>query len=716
MECRLLFRNPLFASLPAVYAVLFTIMMLSEGVDHNLYTIAYRFHTIGHTMTLGPAMLIGILSIRRDVLSRSFEWNHSLPVSFLTMLSSKYAVNLLYLSLFTIPTALIFYTISVSHGIDGGVAMDYAMRFAVQYQVSYMVTLALAMLLGASIPNRIVYLIGFCAWMFGTFFMEIFIIYQLRWFPAEVLHLNQFFFQLGALDQENWNYALRLEDDRRSRPFVLAFTLLLLGVTLLLLSRKRPTMHAKSVWAAVVAAVVLAGAMLVPYADLWRDRYAQTDGKRYNRPVVPSDITMASSKRMFTISAYDLELKRLPNDELHMIARLTIPAAELVGMSELPLTLNRFFDLERVRVQGSDADYRRQWEQLTVMLPDGIREDIEVELAYEGKVMDFRPDFTTYQFAAFSIGEEVKLEGHMAWYPLPGHQDVYLREGSARPNIISLARDYGVQRFSIGDMKLTVEGYPNTLYSSLKEVERRPGHQVFEGKGIGQNVSLFGGRDWIEVRRPDLPLKVVTTPYMERSAKDTLNELKEKYDYFAAWFPQIPNEIDTFLYLGQGIDRPRAEHAIVLSSFQYGGYMPGEWMNDLLFGGQSGYFFEYEHPERDVRDKITSLFWYVYYVEEKGLSDEQLRGAYAYLRSVQQLLFKNGEGSGDLQNRIGIGMARQVRRALEEGKSKQVKELLMQYYEQGLRFPDTERYPGLKPEAPVPYEEWQKRWKLAIGE
>ena len=221
LELRLLFGNPLFASLPIIYAILFIIMMLQaasgNGPNHNLYTAAYSFHMLGHTMTLGPAMLIGILSIRRDVRRRSFEWNHSLPVSFFTLLSSKYVVSLLYFSLFTLSTSVIFYILSVSQGIAGHIAMMHTMQFAVQYEVSYMVTLALAMLLGASIPNRIVYLIGFCAWMFGTFFMEIYIISELRWMPAQVFHLNQFFLQSNRFEYENWGYDLFGEDLMSSR-------------------------------------------------------------------------------------------------------------------------------------------------------------------------------------------------------------------------------------------------------------------------------------------------------------------------------------------------------------------------------------------------------------------------------------------------------------------------------------------------------------------
>ncbi len=718
LECRLLFGNPVFASLPVIYAILFAMNMLNSGggTEQNLYTMAYKFHMLGHTMTLGPAMLIGILSMRRDVLRRSFEWNHSLPVSFLTLLSSKYAVSMLYLSLFTLPTAFIFYTISISQGIAGGIAMHYTMQFAMQYEISYMVTLALAMVLGASIPNRIVYLIGFCAWMFGTFFMDIFIITQLGWYPAEVFHLNQFFIQSEALQYENWSYALISADISRSRWFVLAFTGLLLAVSLLLLNRKRPTMHVKRIWAAAVAALVLAGAIFMPYGSLWAERYEQLGSKLSDPSIGLTDDPVPAT--IFTVSSYDLELKRLPNDNLRVTARLRIPAGELAGKSELPLTLNRFFTLERVRIQGNDAPYRRRGEMLTISLPANSRQEIEAELVYFGSVMDYRTDYSRNDFAAFSLGDEVKLEGHMAWYPLPGHQHVYLKQVETSSPYITLARRYGIQRYSVGDMKLKVEGYSKPLYSSLKEVERGPGYQIFESKGIGQNVSLYGGSFWTEVHRPDFKVRIVTTPYLEKWAEGLLTELKGKYDYFAAWIPGMSTDIGTILCLGQGIEWPHAEHSLILSSREYTYFssnLPGEWVNYMLFGDQPAYYGNYEHPEQDVRNKIGSLFWYVYYIEEKGLSDKQLRSAYGHLRSVQELLFKNGDGT-DPQNKIGIGMARQVRRAMKEGKAEQVKKVLAHYYGHGLQFPDTERYPAMKPEAPVTYEEWVKRWKQTVGE
>lgn len=722
LELRLLFGNPLFASLPVIYAILFIVMMLQaaggNAPNHNLFTAAYSFHMLGHTMTLGPAMLIGILSIRRDVCRRSFEWNHSLPVSFFTLLTSKYAVSLLYFSLFTLSTSVIFYILSVSQGIAGHVAIMHTLQFALQYEVSYMVTLALAMLLGASIPNRIVYLIGFCAWMFGTFFMEIYIISELRWMPAQVFHLNQFFLQSTRYEYENWGYGLFSKDITTSRWFVLAFTFLLLTICLFLLNRKRSTMLRKAGWFAMLGAAVITIAAAVPYGTLWADRYAQIDARLADPSLTYIDD--AEVTFFYQVSSYDIKVKRLPNDELRITAKLTIPSAEIKGMKQLPLTLNRMFKLERVQLQGIDARYSRQGERISVkMVSDGGGEDTQVELEYRGKVMDFMDGYSNEEFAAYSVGPEVKLEGHLAWYPLPGYQNVYVKSsnGDYPPKYIYLGSDYGQLRYSTGNIQLEVEGYPVLLFTGLKELERRPGYQRFEDRGIQQNISLYGGRFWKEVRHTDLPITIVTTPYLEKAVVPIQRELKQKYDYFSKWAPEFNTKAAKILYLGQGFRYTRVDNRVILSSNQYTynfKNLSGEWMNSILFGNQDGFYYYDEQPERDMRGKIASLFWYVYYVEEKGLSDKQLRAAYGNLRSVQQLLFKNGRGD-DPQNRIGIGMARQVRKALEEGKGSQVKELLVHFYRQGLMLPIPTQDDSLHPEQPISYKEWKQAWESIMN-
>ncbi|WP_052759619.1 hypothetical protein [Paenibacillus sp. DMB20] len=176
LELRLVLGNVFLAALPVLYAGIYLGVMLNiaGSPEPDVYSQMYEFNAFAHTLTLGPAMWLGILTVRRDIRRPSFEWNRSLPVSFHMLLSAKYAVGQVYMILFTIPAAVTFYAVSVAQSIDQSVALRHALNLALQYEISYLVTFALAMLLGVCLQNRMVYLIGFCAWMFGTFFMDIF--------------------------------------------------------------------------------------------------------------------------------------------------------------------------------------------------------------------------------------------------------------------------------------------------------------------------------------------------------------------------------------------------------------------------------------------------------------------------------------------------------------------------------------------------------------
>ncbi|MFH0071025.1 hypothetical protein [Peribacillus sp. NPDC056705] len=294
---------------------------------------------------------------------------------------------------------------------------------------------------------------------------------------------------------------------------------------------------------------------------------------------------------------------------------------------------------------------------------------------------------------------------------------MYLKDTAEMPSRIFTGGSNGLMAYSYGDMRLTVKGYDHHIYTGLVELERRPGYQQFAQNGITQNLSLFGGGNWIEVQKTGLPYRFVTTPYMKNATIGLAEDLQLKHDYFSSWLPSFRSGIDTILFLGQGSNLSRQHDHIVLSiQDRYNpANLAGEWMNNILFGSQASLGYGYENPERDVRGKISSLFWYLYYIEEKGLSDRQLRSAYMNLRSVQELLFKNGSGT-DPQNKIGITMATKVRRALLEGKGDQVKQILTHFYQQGLMLPSTNSNPLRPLEEPISYSQWEREWERVMND
>ncbi len=723
LEFRMVFGNLLFLSFPVIYAVLFLSYALSTSnyVNPQLYTMLYEYYSMFHTLSLGPAMLLGILTIRRDIKRSSFEWNRSLPVSFGMLLSSKYVVGIIYLSLFTLSASIIFYVVSTGYGIDGSVAMQHTINIVVQSEISYMVTFALAMLLSVCIPNRVVYLIGFCAWMFGTLFMDIFLINELGFFSLKTFHLNQFFLQDNPFSSETWGYQLFGEEILHSRVFVLAFTLLLLAVSLLILNRTRPTMNLKWCWLGAAGAAMIAVATFAPYNSIWQERYAGIDEK-VNDSTIRLSGTKFSEDVKLIVSKYDIKLKRKADNMLQFQVELEIPAKEWSGKSSFPLTLNRSFQVSKVLVQGAETTYHRQGERLNVEIPNEAVGELTIEVHYAGEIMDFLHEYNNERYPAFSVGDEVNLPKYMAWYPLPGYQDVYVKSESGQDRIFTGYR-FNSMYFPPADMTLTVEGYSAPLYTGIQELERKEGYQRFEGKDV-MGLSLFGSEGWVEVKEEGIPITVVTTQYTLENARLLLKELKGKYDYFKEWIPDLELMSDAIkiLYFGTTVENLQAENSLVdngliLSSrtifYHSGSGLPGEWMNAILFGSQEEFdmYSESDQVEKDVRARISSLFWYLYYREAEGVSDKELRNQYGWARSIQVLTMKDTDYDS---KGIGRKMLNQVSKALSEGKDAEVKELLLYFYNKGIRQPSERNNTFLKEQA-ISYEEWKLEWDRIVG-
>lgn len=718
LELRLLLRNPFYAALPVLFTLLYGVIVLelSSESASSFYSSMYNFTSIAHTITLGPAMLIGILAVRRDIRKPSFEWNRVLPVSFHLLLSAKYVVAQLYMLLFTLSAAVIFYSRLVSTGAHENYAIRYVGNLALQFEISYLVTVALAMLLAVSIPNRAVYLIGFCGWMFGTFFMELFLIDQAGLSFLKTFHLSQLFVNDSLAGYENWGYELIKPELWKSWRFVLAFTLLLLLTSLLLLNRLRPTMHQRWCWMLTVSAAILAAGALVPYASLHWER-SQHHARLMADPAVRSiDLPPRPWDAGLSVSSYDISLVREENDMLRFQVKMTVPPSSYKGRNAFPMTLNRIFKVEGILVQGSDAEFRQQGDRLSIRIPPEMKGNMQIEVWYSGTILEYARQYQNEIYTFFSVGQEVHLPKHMAWYPLAGVQDIYLK----REDADTIHWNTYSRQYPPADMKLTVEGYSLPVYAGIQEVESKPSYQRFEGNEV-RGLSLYSSRDWIELKSEKIPITVITSPLSERYVRGMLDEVEKKYAYFEEWIPELGNKKIQILHarnkypdrILETSNRLIISNGIYYNHSQEFSSLPGEWMNAILFGNQAGYgqYGGSTKAKVDVRDRISSLFWYMYYRQEQGLSDRELVQNYNWTRSVSLLLYKNND---DDPTGIGRKMSAQVSHALRRGQEREVREVLLYFYRKGLTLPTEEENLFIR-EQPIPYSEWLQKWEEIVG-
>lgn len=717
-ELRMMFRNPWLLALPLLFGLLlFWNLGKVTGPYGGFYDDAYTLLALMNTLSLGLVMLLGVLTVRRDVRRAAYEWSAALPVSYAARISAKYLAGLLYFTPFTVLAGAAFAWASARTGVAPGVTWEYTAFFTISYEVSYIVTLALAMLLAVCIGNRVVYLIAFCAWMFGTFFMDLFLLSRSGLFYLSVFHLSRLFLT-GDMSAEAWGIHLISDELTASRWFVLAFALLLLVACVLILNQLRPTKRRWASWMAGGLALLLAAGAFVPYGLIWKERYAQYEAKVHDPSVKTEDQFRDEKSADFRISSYDIDLKRETNDRLQIQLRLKIPAGQLdEGARELPLTLNRAFNIKRVKVNGTEVSFAHRGEALTVHLKEAPKSALEVELEYSGKVEDYVPtDFTQGAFYAFVKGENVLLPEFIAWYPLAGHRSVYLKEEFNRSKL-QLATDYlnwDRRRFPPAEVHLHVSGFKTPLYANLTETGRDGDEQTFASKDV-TDIRLLGG-NFIELSHPGVPVNMITVPYKERLAGELLEKWADMHAYFTSWVERYQPKLDTVQYFW--IDDPHTPTSERKNDRTYYMYwMNGEpeadavsLMDNMLLGTMAGDAWLGQTSE-DVRQQIRSLMWYLYYREHKGYSEEELKTGAPGNRLYY--LFNNPHENDP--DGLALRMVREVGRAFDEGKQKQVKQVLNYFYDKGLEIepPETETAPL---QNRIPYEEWEREWKKVMGE
>ncbi|WP_334076194.1 MULTISPECIES: hypothetical protein [Paenibacillus] len=713
-ELAMLFRNPWLPALPVFFALLNGWTLSRVSPDQNLFQEAYNMHALIQIMTLGLVMFLGILSVRRDIRRPSYEWSAVLPVSYGTKVSAKYLAGVLYCSLFTLAAAGLYAWFSGRQGVLPEITREYTTFFAMTYEVSYLVTFALAMLLAIAIPNRVVYLIGFCAWMFGTFFTDIFLIDKAGLDLLRTFHLNRLFITEGA-PIDAWGIDVLGNELFYSRTFVLSFTLLLLAVGVTVLDRIRPTKHKLAVWTAGGLALLLAAGAFVPYGLIWKERY---DGYRAKLAdpgleMMEEDAPEGKQTDMFAIEGYDITLKKRKGDFLDLQAVLDIPAGELSGRSEIHLTLNRSFQVKEAKINGESAPFTHNGERLAIQLPEAGDAALKVEVAYGGTLFDYAPGFQGQgSVYAFAKGKSLFLPGYIAWYPLPGYQSVYVktRHGKKSPGI-ELGSVFQMLVQGNTSLKLKAEGFAYPLYTSIPETKRQEGAQLFEGQ-IRDGLSLFGG-SFTELTEPGFPGKVVTSPYDQRFGNLVLQRWQDMYGYFTGWVDHFKPRLTQLLYLPSYsyISYSVENQAYIMPNALDTEYLAKMVMNEMLLGSRRD-----EDPNRnvqeDIRLQLRALMWYVYLREEEGFSAETLaqgeEGAYL----IYELYSNEKENDPD---RLGLRMMNQVAEALDQGKYKQVKEILNVFYAKGLEVRNSNDEAAGE-EGKIPYTEWERIWKRVMGQ
>jgi hypothetical protein len=296
--------------------------------------------------------------------------------------------------------------------------------------IMYAVVLGWA--IGVFFRGRVSYFIGFLLWfvhVYGGFLVLNSIL------PQSIFALPNFLLMdyesMGFMD-EVWGF-LRDSSIWLHRAFYLALTGLLLGCILGVVKSRRKEKVGR-VWvnglivicllatlSTAISYGIVRGKHIEAYQD-WEDE-------------VESQLAQTTSDpAAFSITDYDLTVRYKEQDaSLEVIALLDIQSEQSSkAVDRLEMTLNPAFEVDKVLVNGTQAQLKREGYGLSIHLaePLGQNERVKVQLAYTGKMNDWRLIRPFGQSAPKLVpayatsSSQVYLPGSAGWYPIPGKHNL----------------------------------------------------------------------------------------------------------------------------------------------------------------------------------------------------------------------------------------------------------------------------------------------------
>ncbi len=733
LELSFLFKSWIFTPLPSLYFIWLLLSMNTnqEGIHGNLYRTTYETtHSLIFILVTGLCILIGVYLIRRDVGNESFEWHQSFPVSNFIFISAKFVSALLYMTIFTVLMSATYFLFATSENIAIEETAMTIQFFFIQYEVTFLISLSLGMLLSVLIKNRFVYLIAFCAWMFGTLFMEIFIINQGELFYLKAFHLTYLFVD-SVLINGTWGIQLMKEEIQLQRLFVTTVAAFLLVLIIFILNIRRPHQYDR-LWRGLL--ILSAGLVILsylPYASFWNERMREFSEIKEESPFITSGQDGEHSYMTFPplphpdgllekegalyqpdrfdIKQYDLSINQQKGDSLYVEAYLTLPEAEFSTNDVIKFTLNQTFKVKNVMIDHQPVPFTRENDFITISLPDQTNTPV-IQLDYEGTYKLWASNYGQEFYPGYVGHDQIIMPSQSAWYPLPGHQYLYDINGQSQTNV-------GLNNRA--DFNVTVTT-PSPTFGTIEEHQSPNGTYKLHGKTA--KLDLYSG-DLVAITSDHFPFSIVTTSYNRKRAQTFMAELDKRLLY-------------TDYYLTKEIEPMSHLFILPVENIRWANYMRQQGFIDQNYLLSESSFYQLDEPyllklllQINLLHDSTEIYGY----EDGELVTSAILSAYTYLYEVEH---GNEERASAIKGMVitlkeDIPMENyseeeikanrvftMIKTAIESGKEKQVKEVLNRIYSEEWIDPGFPSDFSLfrEPSTLISYEEWQQIWDEIMQE
>ncbi|MCA1319830.1 hypothetical protein LC085_07875 [Bacillus tianshenii] len=550
LELTFIFKNWLFLIAPLLYLVSIYIWFTFQGPYQAAQPILQRtneFLAVGHTVSLGVMFLASVLSIRREKQTVMLDWTNSLPTSYRGIILAKFSAINLYSLIYTIIFLVSFIVMGMVQDEQLDFLVDHGSVLALQSQVSYLVSIALGMFLAAMIPNRIVYIITFCAWMFGTFFMEGFIIQRYHLYYLKTFHLSQFF--LAQYLSEGWAFDMAQKEALRSRVFVVFFGLLLLSLTVWRAGTNRLSSKKRSAAFSVFIILGVTIASAAPYTSLWIEKVKKSE-KLFHYAV--NQENLEESNIDFTsflkTENYSLDVKRVGDSAIRVDSEIIIDSLK---ENHLTFTLYPTFEIEAIKWNGKELDYQRENSNVTLENLE-ISPSNTLSVTYQGTMNEWGYSYSDEKNFAFLQDDNMFLPSYIAWYPIIGEIPVYEKyvNGSAE-NLFTnyyhrsaeLSQNIPKTNFSV-----TLVGFEQPIFGTFEESSRQPDGSIRITSNTTPGLTLFSQAGLVEKELSFGTSMISMEKHMEQ-IEGELAELEGVLPYLNSWLTISNSYKEKFVYL-----------------------------------------------------------------------------------------------------------------------------------------------------------------------
>lgn len=590
LELNFLFKNWLFIIGPLLYLVSIYIWLTLQGPYQREQPFLQRtneFLAVGHTVTLGVMFLASVLSIRREKQTVMLDWTNSLPTSYRGIIFAKFSAINLYSLIYTIIFFVSFIAIGLIQDETMDFLVDHGWVLAFQSQVSYFVSIALGMFLAAMIPNRIVYIIAFCAWMFGTFFMEGFIIQSYRLYYLKTFHLSQFF--LAQNPSEGWAFDLAQKEAWLSRIFVFFFSLLLLSLTVWRSGTNRLSSKKRSAAIGVALIIVLTITSAAPYTHFWTERI--TKSEKLFRHAVDQEENLEESETDFTsfieTENYRMAVERVGDSTILVESEIIMG---ILKENHLTFTLYPTFEIDSITWNGKELDYHRESSNVTLENLENNSPNI-LSVSYQGTVNEWGYSYSGENNFAFLQGNNMFFPSYIAWYPIMGEFPVYEKfVNGPDKNLFTnfyhrsadLSRNIPPTNFSV-----TLVGFEQPVFGTYSAASRLPDGSIEITSENTPGLTLFSKSSLVE-KELAFGTNIISTEKHIKQIEKELGNLDGILPYLNSWLAIGNNHKKKFVYL---------------PSFEYTGsrihYI--NTIDDAFFADEKsrGFLYSYEVDDTD---------------------------------------------------------------------------------------------------------------------